>query len=123
MVPCSHTEDLYERLAVELQKIGLLYIHIVDHHSMGAPEVKDSVKQVIRRNFKGAVILSGGYNLRRADGDLEAKKGDLIAFGRPFISNPKLVSKMKNHHALVEADPNTFYTPGEKGYTDYPVEG
>lgn len=123
MVACAHTEDLYERLAVEMQKIGLLYIHIVDHSAMGAPEVKESVKQEIRRNFKGQVILSGGYNLRRADADLVEKKGDLIAFGRPFISNPKLVSKLKNHHALVEADQSTFYTPGEKGYTDYPLEG
>lgn len=123
MVACSHTDDLYERLAQELQKLGLLYMHIVDHSSMGAPEVKESVKQIIRKNFKGAVILSGGYNMRRADADLGEKKADLIAFGRPFISNPKLVSKLKNHHTLVEADQSTFYTPGEKGYTDYPLEG
>jgi N-ethylmaleimide reductase len=54
---------------------------------------------------------------------LSDKKGDLVAFGRPFISNPKLASKLKNHHALLEADQSTFYTDGEKGYTDYPLEG
>jgi N-ethylmaleimide reductase len=122
MEPCSHTDDLYERLAIDMQKLGILYMHIVDHSSMGAPEVKASVKQAIRNNFKGALILSGGYNLRKADADLTEKKADLIAFGRPFISNPKLVSKLKNHHPLIEADQNTFYTPGEKGYTDYPLE-
>jgi N-ethylmaleimide reductase len=122
MTPCSHTDDLYEKFAIEMQKMGILYIHIVDHSSMGAPEVKPSVKQAIRNQFKGVVILSGGYNLRRADTDLEAKKGDLIAFGRPFISNPKLISKLKNHQNLIEADQSTFYTPGEKGYTDYPME-
>lgn len=42
------------------------------------------------------------------------------AFGRPFISNPNLVTKMKNKKPLVPADDSTFYTPGEKGYTDYP---
>ncbi len=123
MVDCGHTDDLYERLAQEMQKLGILYIHIVDHSSMGSPEVKPRVKQAIRDQFKGVVILSGGYNLRKADADLAEKKGDLIAFGRPFISNPKLVSKLKNHHTLVEPDQNTMYTPGEKGYTDYPVEG
>jgi len=122
METCGHTEDLYEYLAVELQKLGILYIHIVDHSSMGAPEVKESVKKRIRANFKGAIILSGGYNVRRADADLAEKKGDLVAFGRPFIANPKLVSKMRSHHTLVEADSATFYTPGEKGYTDYPLE-
>ncbi len=121
MEPCSHTDDLYELLVSELQKLGILYVHIVDHSSMGAPEVKASVKQLIRQNFKGAVILSGGYNMRRADADLAEKKGDLIAFGRSFISNPHLVTKMKEHKTLIEADSATFYTADEKGYTDYPV--
>jgi N-ethylmaleimide reductase len=118
----NHTDDLFERLAVEMQKIGLLYLHIVDHSSMGAPEVKPSVKQKIRASFKGTLILSGGYDVKRADADLAAKKADLFAFGRGFISNPKLVSKLKKKHPLLPADMNTFYTPGEKGYTDYPLE-
>lgn len=122
MVPCEHTENIYAQLTLELQKIGILYIHIVDHSSFGAPEVKETVKQKIRRNFNGAVILSGGYNLQRANADLAESKGDLVAFGRPFISNPKLVSKMKNNLPLTEADHDTFYTPGERGYTDYPTE-
>ncbi len=118
----SHIEDLYELLAVELNKLGLLYIHIVDHSSMGAPEVKPEIKKSIRQNFKGSLILSGGYDLKHAERDLGDKKGDLVAFGRPFISNPKLVSKLKKHHALTPANQDTFYTPGDAGYTDYPVE-
>lgn len=121
MEKCSHTEDLYELLAGELQKLGILYIHLVDHSSMGAPEVPDSIREIIRKQFKGALILSGGYNMRRADADLGAKKGDLIAFGRPFIANPNLVTKMKEHRPLNEADATTFYTADEKGYTDYPL--
>jgi N-ethylmaleimide reductase len=123
MKACSHTDDLYERLAQDMQKIGILYIHIVDHSSMGAPEVKASLKDAIRNNFKRVVILAGGYNLRKADADLAEKKADLIAFGRPFISNPKLVSKLKNHHPLIESDSSTYYTATEQGYTDYPIEG
>lgn len=119
MESCGHTDDLYERLAQEMQKLGILYVHIVDHSSMGAPEVKPSVKEAIRKNFQGAVVLSGGYNLRKADADLAEHKGDLIAFGRPFIANPKLVSKLKNHETLLTPDHTTFYTGGEKGYTDY----
>lgn len=121
MAVYSNIEDLFERLAAELQKIGILYVHIVDHSSMGAPEVKPSVKKVIRQNFKGVVILSGGYDLKRAEKDLAEKNGDLFAFGRPFISNPKLVSKLKKHHPLTPANPKTFYTPGPEGYTDYPL--
>jgi N-ethylmaleimide reductase len=86
---------------------------------MGAPEVKPSIKRKIRGAFHGTLILSGGYDQAKAEADLVARKGDLIAFGRPFISNPKLVSKFRSGAALVAADPATFYSAGEKGYIDY----
>jgi N-ethylmaleimide reductase len=52
---------------------------------------------------------------------LQAKEADLIAFGRPFISNPDLAARMKAGAVISAPDMSTFYTPGEKGYTDYPV--
>jgi N-ethylmaleimide reductase len=112
-------EDTFEILAAEIARLGLAYIHVVDHSSMGAPEVKPSVKQKIRAKFEGTVILAGGYDRERAESDLAAKKADLIAFGRPFISNPQLVAKLRTGAPLSPADQATFYTPGEKGYTDY----
>lgn len=115
------TESQFISLASSLKGIGLVYIHIVDHSSMGGPVVSQSVKDGIRNAFGGNIILSGGYDAARAEADLEAGKGELVAFGRPYISNPDLVEKMQNGEALVEADPNTFYTPGKEGYTDYQV--
>jgi N-ethylmaleimide reductase len=114
-------DDTFGQLAVELDRIGLVYIHLVDHSSMGAPEVPASIKRKIREAFHGTLILSGGYERARAEADLAAKKGDLIAFGRPFISNPRLVTRMMAGSALLPPDQATFYTPGEKGYTDYPL--
>jgi N-ethylmaleimide reductase len=115
----AKTDTLYLRLVEELNAIGLAYIHVVDHSSMGAPEVSPELKQKIRANFKGKYILSGGYDAARANADLDAQKGDLVAFGRPFISNPDLVSKLQSGAELTSPDMATFYTPGEKGYTDY----
>jgi len=115
----AKTDALYLRLVEELNSIGLAYIHVVDHSSMGAPEVSPELKAKIRANFKGKYILSGGYDAARANTDLDAQKGDLVAFGRPFISNPDLVQKLKSGTALTAPDFSTFYTPGEKGYTDY----
>lgn len=114
-------EDTFERLAIEFDRIGLAYVHLVDHSSMGAPEVPVSIKRKIRAAFRGTLILSGGYDRARAEADLAAKHADLIAFGRPFISNPTLVTKLKTGAVLLPADQATFYTPGEKGYTDYPL--
>ena len=117
--PDAETDALYGLLIAELNRIGLVYIHVVDHSSMGAPEVSAELKARIRADFKGCYILSGGYDAARANADLVADRGDLVAFGRPFISNPDLVQKLQNGTALAAPDPATFYTPGEKGYLDY----
>ncbi len=115
----AEMDAMYELLMKRLNDVGLAYIHVVDHSSMGAPEVSPALKAKIRATFKGRYILSGGYDLARANQDLDASRGDLVAFGRPFIANPDLVEKLKNGIPLADPDPNTFYTPGEKGYTDY----
>jgi N-ethylmaleimide reductase len=115
----AEMDAMYMRLIEELNKIGLVYIHIVDHSSMGAPEVSPALKAKIRSTFKGKYILSGGYDTARANADLDANRGDLVAFGRPFIGNPDLVQKLQNGAAQTAPDFATFYTPGEKGYTDY----
>ena len=114
-------EETYEYLASELGKIKLLYIHIVDHSSMGAPEVSDSVKAKIRNAFGGTIIVSGGLDRQKAEKALEEGNGDLAAFGRPFIANPDMVYRMEKKLSLNEPDFDTFYTPGPKGYTDYPT--
>lgn len=112
-------DDTFVYLATQLNRLNLAYIHLVDHSAMGAPEVPDGIKQKIRTVFNQSLILSGGYDKTRAEKDLEAGHADLIAFGRPFISNPDLVDRMKQDAELTDPDYNTFYTPGEGGYTDY----
>jgi N-ethylmaleimide reductase len=121
MTPDDAHDALYEHLASKLSDLGLLYVHVVDHSAMGAPPVKASLKRAIRERFRGTYILSGGYDKARAEHDLVEHLGDLVAFGRPFLANPDLVAKLKSSAALAEADMTTAYTPGEKGYTDYPV--
>lgn len=111
----------YAYLARELNARSLLYVHLVDHSPMGAPPVPDSIKAMFRSVFKGALILSGGYDAARAESDLAAGKCDLVAVGRPILANPDLVARWKAGAALNAPDFSTFYTPGPKGYTDYPA--
>jgi len=115
--PDAEMDALYLRLMEQLNALGLAYIHVVDHSSMGAPEVSPELKAKIRATFKGKYILSGGYDAARANADLDAQRGDLVAFGRPFIANPDLVNKLQLNQAPAAPDFATFYTPGEKGYT------
>lgn len=111
----------YTYLAQQMNARGLVYVHLVDHSSQGAPPVPDSIKATFRTEFKHALILSGGYDAARAESDLAAGKCDLVAFGRPILANPDLVTRFKTGAALNDPDMNTFYTPGPKGYTDYPA--
>ena len=111
----------YAYLAQQLNTRGLAYVHLVDHAPMGAPAVPDSIKATFRKIFKGALILSGGYDAARAESDLAAGKCDLVTFGRPFLANPDLVARMKAGAALNAPDADTFYTADAKGYTDYPA--
>jgi N-ethylmaleimide reductase len=87
---------------------------------MGAPPVPDVMKATFRRLFTRSLILSGGYDAARAESDLSAGKCDLIAVGRPFLANPDLVARWRTGAAMNAPDMDTFYTPGPKGYTDYP---
>jgi N-ethylmaleimide reductase len=111
----------YTYLAQRLNACGLVYIHLVDHSSMGAPPVPATMKAAFRSAFKGTLILSGGYDAARAESDLAAGRCDLIAVGRPFLANPDLLARWKSGAAVNAPDMNTFYTPGPKGYIDYPA--
>lgn len=113
-------DETFTQLATELGKLGIAYVHVVDHTAMGAPEVPHAIKDAIRAAFGGTIILSGGYDAERAESDLAEGKGELVAFGRPFLSNPDLPQRMSTGAALTTLDPNTLYTPGAEGYTDYP---
>jgi N-ethylmaleimide reductase len=119
--PFEGLDEAYLALVKKLSGLGLVYLHLVDHSAMGAPPVPQTLKDTLRKAFAGAFILSGGYDRDRAEADLAAGRGDLVAFGRPFLANPDLPTRLQRRSPLNEPDAATFYIPGGKGYTDYPA--
>ncbi|MBK7274984.1 MAG: alkene reductase [Rubrivivax sp.] len=111
----------YLSLVRELSTLGLLYVHQLDHSAMGAPPVPPALKAQLRGAFKGAYILAGGFDAASAEKALTEGQADLIAFGRPFLANPDLLARMRSGATLNAPEMGTFYTPGAKGYTDYPA--
>lgn len=111
----------YLALTQELSQFGLQYVHLLDHSAMGAPPVPAELKFRLRAAFKGLFILAGGFDRAGAAAALKAGHADLIAFARSFLANPDLVERMRADAALNALDMATFYTPGPKGYTDYPA--
>lgn len=74
----------------------------------------------MRENFKGNFIINGSYNGQLAQDVVKNNQVDAVAFGRPFISNPDLVAKIKAGKPFTPDDQSTWYTQDEKGYLDYP---
>jgi N-ethylmaleimide reductase len=114
-------EETYEYLGRELSHLKLAYLHIVEMAAMGGPDVPLSLKLKVREVFGGPIIRSGGLDKQTAEAALNNNEAELVAFGRSIIANPDLVYRMQNDLPLQDPDFDTFYTPGAKGYTDYPL--
>ncbi len=119
--PDSDPQATYSHAVAALNAFNLVYLHVVEGATQGPREVPNGFDlQVLRRLFKGLYIANNGYDLALAAEARRHNLADLIAFGRPFISNPDLVERLRTGAALNPLDRNTLYGGGVKGYTDYP---
>ena len=71
-------------------------------------------------NERGAWIVNNGYTRAMAIDAVASGAADLVAFGKPFISNPELVRRLRDDAPLAALDKDTLYGGGAAGYTDYP---
>lgn len=109
-------------VAQQLAKHHLAYLHIMDglefgFHQLGEPMALAEFKKV----YPGTIIGNTGYTKELAEERLQSGDADLIAFGRPFISNPDLVYRYRHNLELnPDAEMTDWYSPtGAKGYTDF----
>jgi len=114
-------DEQFVALVKALSDLKLVYLHLVDHSSMGSPKAPESLRAQLRSAFNGTFIASGGFDRAKAEAALASNDADLVAFGRSALANPDLVARLQHDAPLNAPDVATFYTPGEKGYTDYPA--
>jgi N-ethylmaleimide reductase len=119
----SDPQPLYDYIVDQLSALKLVYIHVVEGATGGPRDIAPFDFGSLRKRFAGAYIANNGYDFNLANKVLAANEADLIAFGKPFISNPDLVERLQRGAPLNEWDKATFYGGGAKGYTDYPVLG
>lgn len=118
--PFHGEEDTWITLAHKLSKRGLAYVHISNRDTLMANEEWRAFVTRFRKAYVGTLILAGLYTKEIAQRDIHEGLADLVAFGRPFISNPDLVERLKNNWPMTPPDPTTFYGGADIGYTDYP---
>jgi len=112
----NEVHDTYVYLASELNKIGIAYLHI--GFSAAIPK---KTLDAIRSAFSGTIIRCNGLTPETALTALQDGFADLVAFGRSFLANPDLDQRIAAQSKLNPPDVTTLFTPGAKGYTDYPV--
>jgi N-ethylmaleimide reductase len=106
-------------LAEKLNGFHLAYLHLMRADFFGVQ--KADVMPVARARYKGVLIGNMGYSPQEAEQAIEAGQLDAVAFGTAYLANPDLPERVWAGAALNQADSSTFYTPGPKGYTDYPT--
>ncbi|EJR3606982.1 alkene reductase [Vibrio vulnificus] len=103
----------------QLQARDIAYLHLSEADWEDAPEIPESFRIELREYFTNTIIVAGSYTQARADEVLEKGYADLVAFGRPFVSNPDLVARLKHQQPLAKLDGATLFGGDERGYTDY----
>ena len=111
----ANPQGTYTYLVEHLHDLNLAYLHValfgtkVDYHAL------------LRPRFNGAYLIGGGLDRDAAETLLAEGRADAMVFGSSFLANPDLPERFRQGASLNIADKSTFYTPGAKGYTDYPT--
>ncbi len=118
----SNPQALFNHVLEELEKRHPLYVHVVEGATGGPRDIApDFSFDELRHRFTGPWMVNNGYDKALASSTIAEGKADLVAFGRPFISNPDLVERLRLDAPLNELDRGTLYGGGAKGYVDYPT--
>ncbi|MFM0644009.1 alkene reductase [Paraburkholderia bryophila] len=120
-------EATFGYIVRRLDALNLAYLHLVEPAMVGTVKDHDvdprwdAIIKQLRSEFRGVLMLAGGYDAATAEAALASGRADIIAFGRPFIANPDLPIRLRDQLPLNVADSSTFFGGAEAGYIDYPA--
>ncbi len=124
----SDSQALFNHVVEQLGAHKLAFLHVVEGATGGPREVAGAPFDyaAIRSRFKhgneqGAWMVNNGYDRQMALDAVASGQADLVAFGKPFISNPDLVLRLREDKPLAPLDQKTLYGGGAEGYIDYPA--
>tara|TARA_R110002167_G_scaffold2171_3_gene11041 strand:- start:930 stop:2039 length:1110 start_codon:yes stop_codon:yes gene_type:complete len=116
------TIPTFEYIIKKLNDYDLAYIHLSEPFT-DVSDISYAVKNIakhFRPLYNGTLMINAGFDQESGNKVIEEGNADLVAYGKPFISNPDLVERFANGYDLADWNEETFYTPGKEGYLDYP---
>ena len=121
----SNQDALFPAAAAELSRLGIVFLELREpgpHGTFGRSD-RPPVAPLIRKAFKGILVLNSDYDFERGESAVSSGAADAITFGRKFLANPDLPHRFANDLALNTDDQKTWYSQGPDGYINYPVHG
>jgi len=119
-VEAGYHEDENIWMIEQINKRGIMYLHLSEPDWAGGTPYNDGFRQNIRNAFDNLIIAAGGYTAEKAEKNIRAGFIDAVAFGRDYIANPDLAERIREDAPLNEQHPESFYGGTTVGYTDYP---
>ena len=113
----------FSEAAAALNGLPLAYLHLVEK-ALSPPGAERSTivpSALLRPIFHGTIISTGGHTLESASATVTEGRAELAGFGRLFIANPDLPTRLAREAPLLQPRRETFYGGGEEGYIDYPA--
>lgn len=109
-------EETFRAFLSAIRELGLAYGHVIRLHKVELDNI-----ELARDAFAGPLIVNDSFKLPEAKAIVEDGIAAAVSFARAYIGNPDLVERFRQEADLNRFDPASMYTPGPKGYTDYPT--
>lgn len=117
----KETIPTFDYIIEKLNNYDLAYLHLSEPFSdvSDIPYAETEIAKRYRPIYRGTIIINGGFDQEKGNKVIAEGNADLVAFGKPYISNPDLVERFEQNIPLTDWNEDTFYTPGKEGYLDY----
>jgi len=122
IIATKETIPTFDYIVEKLNAYDLAYLHLSEPFTdvSEIDYLEPDIAKHYRPIYQGTLMINSGFDQEEGNKVIKEGTADLVSFAKLFISNPDLPERFKAHAPLAEWDSDTFYTPGKKGYTDYP---
>ena len=116
------TIPTFDYIIKKLNAYDLAYLHLSEPFTdvSAIDYLEPNIAKHYRPIYQGTLMINNGFDQEKGNNVIAEGTADLVSFAKLFISNPDLPKRFMENAPLAKWDSTIFYTPGEKGYTDYP---
>jgi N-ethylmaleimide reductase len=117
----EETIPTFDYIVKKLNDYDLAYLHLSEPFTdvSDIPYAEPEIAKRYRPMYNGTLIINTNFDREKGNKVIEEGNADLVAYGKPYVSNSDLVERFAQDIELTDWDQDTFYTPGEEGYLDY----